>query len=137
DGAERFFRRVQAAEEFQFPVVERLHAERETVDARRAVAAETLRLDAGRVRLERDFRALLHRPEGGDAFEHGTDRFGQHEGRRAAAEEDGAHGARTGQAAHVFELARQRARPARLVDIGDDVGIEIAVWAFRLAEGPV
>ena len=42
----------------QIRVVQRLHAERDAVDAGRAVAAEALGLDAGRVGLERDLDAV-------------------------------------------------------------------------------
>ena len=46
--------RVQAAERLQSGVVERLHADRDAVDARGAIVAKTRRLDARRIGLERD-----------------------------------------------------------------------------------
>src|SRR5579862_2810230 len=46
---ERLLRAVQAAELLQREVVERLHAERDAVDAGGAIAAEARRLNAGRI----------------------------------------------------------------------------------------
>ncbi len=50
----RLCRRVLAAERLEARIVERLHAERQPVDAGRAVAGEVLGLDAGGIGFERD-----------------------------------------------------------------------------------
>ena len=50
-----FLRGVQPPQLFQRSIVERLHAERNAIDARCAVACKTRRLHAGRVSFERDF----------------------------------------------------------------------------------
>src|SRR5258708_22358266 len=52
---ERLLRRVQAPERCERGVIERLHAERDAVDAGRAIAAKPGRFHAGRIGFERDF----------------------------------------------------------------------------------
>ena len=54
--------RMQAAERAEVVVVQRLHAERDAVDAGGAIAAEALRLDAGRIGFERDLGVRRDRP---------------------------------------------------------------------------
>ena len=60
-----------------------------------------------------------------------------HQRRRAAAEEDRAQGAAWRQLRKMIQLGHQGPRPARMVDATADVAIEVAVWAFGLAERPV
>jgi len=54
---------VAAAERFEIGVIERLHPERDTIDAGLFEPAKPLRFDAGRIGFERDLRALRDRPE--------------------------------------------------------------------------
>ena len=61
---QRFFRRVLAAERLEASIVERLHAERQPVDAGRPIAGEVLGLDAGRIGFERDLGIALHNANG-------------------------------------------------------------------------
>ena len=55
---------VLAPERLEVGVVQRLHADRDPVDAGGAIAAKTLRLDAGRVGLEGDLGVGLEAPGG-------------------------------------------------------------------------
>lgn len=64
---------MQASECAQIGIIERLHAERDAIDAGAAVAAEAIGLDARRVGFQRDLGAGLHDPMGGDGVEDGTD----------------------------------------------------------------
>jgi len=52
---ERLARRMRASELGKRAVVERLHAERNAVDAGTAITAKARRLDARRIGLKRDF----------------------------------------------------------------------------------
>ena len=94
----RLFGRVHASERFQALIVERLHAERQAIDAGRAVAREILGLDAGRIGLERDLRIRRDAPMLGDGVDDGGDARRLHQRRRAAAEEDAATRAAPAQA---------------------------------------
>ena len=67
EGAQCLLRRMQAAEQLQIGVVQRLHAERDAIDARRAIAPETRGLDAGRIGLQRDFGVGVELPQLADA----------------------------------------------------------------------
>ena len=110
---ERFLRGVQPAELLQRRIIERLHAERDAIDAGRAVAAKTRRLDAGRIGLERDFDVGRDRPVLADRIEDRADRRGLHQRRRAAAHEDGRDRAGSGALGRRGDLApRRRARSA-------------------------
>ena len=93
DGVERLLRGVHAAKLFQRRIVERLHAERDAVDAGGAIAAKARRLDAGRIGFERDLDIGRHGPVLADGVEDRADGLGLHQRRRAAAEEDARHGA--------------------------------------------
>jgi hypothetical protein len=64
---------VQPAEKAQVRVVECLHAERDPVDARVAIAAKALRLDRRRIGLERDLGIVVDAPIAIDRFEYRTD----------------------------------------------------------------
>ena len=79
---------MDAAERLQRGIVERLHAERQAIDAGGAIAAKALRLDAARIGLERDLRVGRDRPQARDRIEHRGDRLRLHQRWRAAAEED-------------------------------------------------
>ncbi|MGY3427911.1 hypothetical protein ACVWZW_008415 [Bradyrhizobium sp. F1.13.4] len=79
---------VHAAERLQRGIVERLHAERDAIDAGGAIAGEARSLDAGRVCLQRDFDVFRHGPVLADGVEHSADGCRLHERGRAAAEKD-------------------------------------------------
>ena len=84
----RFAHRMLTPQRPQALIVERLHPKRQPVDPGCGVAREVLRLDARRVRLERDLGVRIDNPVPGDRLEDRRDRGGLHEGRRAATEED-------------------------------------------------
>ncbi|MEY9462001.1 hypothetical protein ABH973_002414 [Bradyrhizobium ottawaense] len=74
DGIERLARAVQAAQRFQRGIVERLHAERDAVDAGGAIAGKARGFDAGRIRLQRHLDIAGDGPVLADRIEHRADR---------------------------------------------------------------
>ena len=137
--APRFLSAVQAAERLQRLIVERLHADGDAVDARRAVIAKAPLFDAVGIGFERDFGILRDRPKRRDAIEHRAHRAAAHQRWRSAAEEDAAdpgtciplHGL------DRVQLAQDRVLPTRLAEALPHMGVKIAVWAFGRAKGPV
>ena len=120
-------------------VVERLHAERDAVDAGGAIAAEALRLDAAGIGLQRDLGIRRDRPVSRDRIEDCADRRRLHQRRRAAAEEDAGDGAAGRQRG---EMARARARrrrrsAARRAAAWRTWRVEVAIGALGRAERPV
>ena len=116
DRIERLARGVQSAERLQRGIVQRLHAERDAVDAGGAIAAKARRLDAGGVGLQRHLDIGRDAPMLADRIEDRADGLRLHQRRRAAAEKDrgdlAARRARRG----GFDLARKGAGEALLVD---------------------
>ena len=78
--------RVLAPERLEVGVAQRLHADRQAIDAGGAIAAKPPRLDAGRVGFERDLGVRLEPPSGGDRVDDALHGLRAHERRRAAAE---------------------------------------------------
>ena len=74
----RLLSTMHAAERFEVRIIERLHAERDPVDAGQAVAGEALRLDARWIGLERDLGVGVKPPKLGDSVEDRRDRRGSH-----------------------------------------------------------
>src|SRR3546814_3901331 len=70
-------------------------------------------------------------PERSDLLQRGGHRFGRHQRRRAATEEDGADPAGAALCGGVLQVAQQRRPPARLVDALAHVAVEVAVGALR------
>ena len=138
DRVKRLARRMQAPELGQRRVVERLHAERYAIDAGGAVAAETRRLDAGRIGFERHLDVGRDAPMPRDGIEHGGDRRRLHQRGRAAAEEDRGDGPARHARGSRRDLRRERAHEARLVDAGvAHMAVEVAIGTFRQAERPM
>jgi len=90
--APRFVRVVQTAERFQRPVVQRLHADRNAVDAGRAVIAKAFLLDAVGIGLQRDLGVGRDGPVRRDRLDHDADRAPTSQRRRATAEKNGGDG---------------------------------------------
>ena len=129
---------MQAAQRFQRGIVERLHAERDAVDAGCAIAAKPRRLDAGRIGLQRDLDIGGDAPVLADRIEDRADGLRLHQRRRAAAEKDRRHRAARRARRRGLDLARKGAGKALLVDRRvADMAVEIAIRAFRQAERPV
>ena len=138
DGVERLLRRVQAAELLQRDIVERLHAERDAVDAGGAIAAEARGLDAGRIGFQRHLDVGRDAPVLGDGVEDRLHRRRLHQRRRAAAEENRRHRAAGHARGGRGDLGFERAHEARLVDAAvAHVAVEVAIGALRQAERPV
>src|SRR3546814_15501073 len=76
-------------------------------------------------------------PERSDLLQRGGHRFGRHQRRRAATEEDGADPAGAALCGGVLQVAQQRRPPARLVDALAHVAVDVAVVALRSTERPV
>jgi len=79
DRVERLARGVQTSQRFQRGVVQRLHAERNPVDAGGAIAAKPRRLDAGRIGFEGDFRVGRHAPVLADRIQDRADGLRPHQ----------------------------------------------------------
>src|SRR6478672_9799799 len=92
-GADGFVHRVPAAELGERPFAQRLHAQRDAIDAGSAIALEALGLDRGRIGLERDLGLWSDSPVLPDGFKDRCDRARIHQRGRAAAEEDRLYGA--------------------------------------------
>ena len=138
DRLERLARSVQPAQGFQRRIVERLHAERDAIDAGRAIALEARRLHAGRVGLQRHLDIRRHAPVFRDGVENAAHRLRLHQRRRAAAEEDRRHLLRRDARGGGLDLAREGADIAVFVDRGvADMAVEVAIRALRQAERPV
>src|SRR3984893_8961635 len=117
---------------------ERLHAERDAVDAGGAIAAKPLDLDAGRIGFKRDLDVGGNSPMTCHRFDHAGNRCGSHQRGRAAAEKDSRHDALRYTPSRSSNLGGKSADPSRLVDLfAADMAIEIAIRTFREAERPV
>ncbi len=97
-------------------IVERLHAERQPVDAGGAVAREVLRLDAGGVGFERDLDIVGNAPMAGDGVEDRVNGRGRIKRRRAAAEEDAGDDASRRERGEMPKLGEISGEEPRLVD---------------------
>ena len=129
---------MQLTQGFQRRVVQRLHAERDPVDAGGAIAAKPGGLDAGRIGLQCDFGIIGDAPVLSDRIQNGADRLRLHQRRRAAAEENRRHLAARPACRGGFDLARKGASKTFFVDGGvPDMAVEIAIRAFRQAKRPV
>ena len=138
DRIERLARAVQSSQRLQRGVVERLHAERDAVDAGCAIAAKPRCLDAGRIGLQRHLDIAGDAPMLADRIEDGADGLRLHQRRRAAAEKDRCDGSVRRARCRRFDLARKGARKSFLVDRRvADVAVEIAIRTLRQAERPV
>ena len=80
---------MQPAERHEGRIVERLYAKRYTVDPGPTIAAKAHGLDAGRIGFERYFDIGRNRPVPRDCIENAANDRRSHQGRRAAADEDG------------------------------------------------
>ena len=139
DRIERFARGVQPSQRAQRRIVQRLHAERNPVDAGGAVAGKARRLDAGRIGFQRDLGivaatrqclAIASRiaPTVCGCISEGVPPP------RKIDDTSPAGGARR----DGFDFARKRPRKSRLVDRRvADMAVEIAIRTFRQAERPV
>jgi hypothetical protein len=122
----------------QVGIVERLHAERDPVDPRLAIAAKPPGLDAGRVGLEGHLGVGVDAPGPADGVQDGAHGFGPHERGRAAAEEDARHRASGNARGGVADLPPERREKALLVHRPvAHMAVEVAIGAFGGAEGPM
>ncbi len=128
---------VHPAEAAEVLRVKRLNSKGNAVDTGFGVTVEPGGLDAAGVGFEGDLDVIRQRPGGADAVKDALDGGGFHQGGRAAAEEDGVQDAALGQGTDAVDFGFERLQPPGLVDTGGDVAVEVAVGAFRLAEGPV
>ena len=138
DGFERIRHVMQSAEKAQVGIVQCLDPERNAVDAGSPVAVKAGRLDAGGVGLHRDLDTLRHVPVGGDPIEDGADRRGIHQRGCATAHENAGDRLRSGECPDGFQLGEKGGDEAVLIHgLVAYMAVEVAVRAFRRAEGPV
>ena len=125
------------AEESECRIVECLHAEREPVHPRRGVAGEAAGFDGAGIGLERDLEIGSGGPQGFHARDDRGDTLGRHERGRAAAEEETGDDARTRLRCVMLELGCECRTKAPLLEVLAHVAVEVAIGAFREAEGPM
>ena len=130
--------RMQPPERLQIGIIHRLNAQRHAIDASCAIATKALRLDAGRIGLQRDLGVAVDAPGPANGVENGGDRLRLHQRGRAAAEKDRRHLAPRRQHRAMGDLGPEGLHESRLVHrLVADVRIEVAIGAFREAEGPM
>ncbi len=134
----RFVDAVQTAERLERGTIERLHADRNAIDAGCAIIAKALLLHTVGIGFERDLDIVCGRPQLCDAIEHAANRSAAHQGRRTAAEE---HARNTWplalQPGDEVELAQDRIAPAGFAERVADMRVEVAIRTLRRAIGPV
>ena len=134
-GAPRLVGAVDAPDRGELRVVEALHAEREPVHARLAVAAEALALERARVRLHRDLGVGIHHEARAHRGEQAVDRRGREEARRAAADEDRVQPPPPHRGQARLEVGDERIDVLRFGKLAALlVGVEVAIGA--LAQAP-
>src|SRR5262249_52689901 len=102
------------------------------------IIRKPLRLNAGRVRLKRNFGERLERPVMTNRFENGGNCFRLHQRGRAAAEENAAHFPARHQLRLMRDLPRQSFHVALLINrLVADMAVEIAIGAFGGAKRPM
>ena len=127
-----------APQRLEIGIGERLHADRDAIDAGGPVAGEVRRLDARRIGLERHLGIGGDRPQLCDPFEHASHGCGRHQRRRAAAEEDAGDFPARRARAEPGKLARQSVGECQFIDrLMAHMRVEIAIGAFGPAEGPM
>ena len=131
---------MQAAQLFQVGIVQRLHAQRDAVDAGGAVIGEARRIGAGRIGFQGDFGIVGHRPQRGDLLQDAPDRCARSSAtacrrRRKWFRPPGALALMV--RATQSSSAQDAIDPAVFIDRGADMGIEIAIGTLGGAERPV
>ena len=138
EGGECLGRGMLAAQRFQIIIVQRLHADRNAVDAGRAITPEILRFDGGRVGFKGDLDMRRDCPERGDRVEHMAHGPGRHQRGRAAAEKNAADNAARRLRGEPCEFGCQGSRKRQRIDrLMAHMAVEIAIGALGLAEGPM
>ncbi len=136
--SQRFVCRVLAPKRLETLIVERLHAERQPVDAGRTVAGEVLGLDAGRIGFQRDLGIALQMPMARDGLENCCNGLRRHQGWGAAAEEDAADASPRRERSEMRKLLQISGEEPRLVDAAmADMAVEVAIRALGPAERPM
>ena len=134
----RFRNAVNASELAQLIVAQRLHADRDAIDARFAKTAKPRRLDTVRIGFERDLGIGRDSPALRDVIENGCRRRRLHERRRTAPEKNARNRPRADQIHRRVDLANVGSEKSSFVPTAEtNVAIEIAIRAFLRAERPV
>ena len=138
NGIERFLRRVEPAKFLQGCIVERLHPERNAVDAGGTEPTKARSFHTGWIGLQGYFDVWRDSPVLTDAIKDCLYRRGLHQRRSATTEKNARHGAsgRTRSCCGDFGLVGSY--KACFVDAAvPHVAVEIAIGAFREAEWPM
>ena len=126
------------AQRLEIGVIQGLDADRQAVDASRAIAAKPRGFDAGRIGFERDLGLRVEPPGGADGVDDPLHGLGAHQRGRAAAEEHRAHLAARRQRRAMGDFGLERREIALLVDSpAADMAVEVAIGTFRQAERPM
>ena len=135
----RFGAGVRAPERLQIGVVQGLHAERDAVHAGRAIAEKALRLDAGRIGFERDLGVLARSSNGARSRREWRRRLRPASARACRRRKTPRRPSRPGVSAARWLSSRAKAATNRASSSArlPHMAVEIAIGAFRQAEGPV
>ena len=129
--------RMKPTKAAQIGVVQRLDTHGNAVDAGVAEFPEPAGLDGGGVGLQRDLDIVGKGPALPRGVEDGRDDLGLHQGGRSPTEEDAAQEARARFLRNTFYFRNISRKPPVVVDPRRDMGVEVAIGAFRLTERPV
>ena len=128
---------VHAAQGLQVRVVEALHTNRQTGDARCAKGAEAVFLEGAGVGLQRHFAARRQRQARADVGQQAVDGRGRKQAGRAATNEDAVHLAPPHQRQRGFQVGAQGVQVALLGQgLAALVGVRIEIAVRALAQAP-
>ena len=114
-----------------------MHTKGNAVDASDAIAFETVRFDAGGVRLKGDLTCAFDRPKGSYFVEELSHRMRHHEGGCSAAKEYTRKGTPSCFGRVMIKLAERRLQILLFAYRSTRIGVEVAIGALRQAKWPM
>ena len=138
DGTPRLGDRVNASERAQIVIAQGLHADRNTIDASRAISGKASCIHAARIGFKRYLGIRRERKQPVDVFDECCHRRWLHQRRRAAAKKYGLCCALTDTLAHTDEFPPIGREIGRFIPPAmPDMAVEVAIRTFLGAERPV
>ncbi len=132
--AARLVRAVHASDRLEACVVEALHAERQAIDSRLAVAAEARRLEGAGIGFERDLGIGIDPQARAQRRDEALDRLRREQARRAPADEDRVEAPPPDLRQARLEIGYESVHVARLGQVAAPfVRVEIAIRALAKA----
>lgn len=136
-GFEGFLKTVLPAQIGERCRVERLHAERQTVDSGTGKSCKFGSLGACRVGLSGHLNAVGHIPIAADRLEHGVEGFRRHQRRRTTTEENTRYGSPREVGREAVDFTHKCAGPPRLIDTVSNMAVKVAIGTFGQAKRPM